>query len=124
MPRPRFLKLDEGRRSSILEAAKREFADAGFDGASYNRIIARAGLSKGAMYYYFDDKLDLYVTVLEAVNAEMAQALGVSEGWTPEGDFWDVLTTMALRAWEFSTAEPDLAALMKSVQSFPIRARR
>ncbi len=51
MPLPRFEKLDEPRRRAILAAAAEEFGDLGFDGASYNRIIKRAGISKGAMYY-------------------------------------------------------------------------
>ena len=33
----------------------------GFENASLNRIIKKAGISKGAMYYYFDDKMDLYI---------------------------------------------------------------
>ena len=67
MPRPRFLKLDPERQAHrFVECGEgRICRESGFEQASYNRIIERAGLSKGAMYYYFDDKLDLYVTVLE-----------------------------------------------------------
>jgi AcrR family transcriptional regulator len=65
MPRPRFSKLSFERRVAILEAAGREFAVHGYDGASLNHILARAGLSKGAAYYYFDDKADLFTTVVQ-----------------------------------------------------------
>lgn len=65
MPRPRFLKLPEARRHEILDAAARHFAVDGYDGASLNRILADCGLSKGAAYYYFDDKADLFATVVE-----------------------------------------------------------
>ncbi len=64
MPRPRFHRLDATKRKKILDVAAEEIAESGFERASYNRIIERAGLSKGAMYYYFDDKGDLYATVL------------------------------------------------------------
>ena len=69
MPLPRFDKLDDPRKRAILAAAAEELAERGFAGASYNRIIERAGISKGAMYYYFADKDDLYRTVLQAAIA-------------------------------------------------------
>jgi AcrR family transcriptional regulator len=65
MPRPRFLKLAAARRDAILDAASREFAAHGFDDASLNRILDAAGISKGAAYYYFDDKADLFGAVIE-----------------------------------------------------------
>lgn len=64
MPRPRFLNLDQARRDRLLEAAAEEFAAHGYDRASLNKIIERLGLSKGQLYYYFDDKADLFRTVL------------------------------------------------------------
>ena len=42
-----------------------EFTQRGFDGASLNQIISTAGLSKGSFYYYFENKIDLLVGVLE-----------------------------------------------------------
>ncbi len=124
MPRPRFLKLDVARRTNILSAAKAEFAECGFEQSSYNRIIDKAGLSKGAMYYYFDDKLDLYVTVLEAVNDEMVEVLGMGESWVPEGDFWEAMTTIAIKSWDFAVSHPELTSLMKSIQTFPMKSRK
>lgn len=64
MPRTRFSKLDPTRQQAILNAAAEEFTRSGFEKASYNNIIKRAEVSKGAMYYYFDDKEDLYLTVV------------------------------------------------------------
>ncbi len=64
MPRPRFAKLPPDKRHRILEVAAAEFAEHGYTGASLNRIIGAAGISKGAAYYYFDDKADLFAAVL------------------------------------------------------------
>jgi len=50
----------------LLEIATKQFAERGFEGASLNEILAEAGISKGAYYYYFDDKDDLFATVLES----------------------------------------------------------
>jgi AcrR family transcriptional regulator len=49
----------------LLDAAAQEFAAHGYDDASVNRILLAAGFSKGAFYYYFDDKPDLAAAVLE-----------------------------------------------------------
>lgn len=65
MALPRFAKLDADKRETIIRVATEEFAGRGYERASLNRIIARCGLSKGALYYYFSDKDDLYETVLE-----------------------------------------------------------
>ncbi len=67
MPRPRFFKLDEQRRRDILDRATSEFVEHGYQGASLNRLLDAAGLSKGSFYYYFDDRDDLFGAVLEHV---------------------------------------------------------
>ena len=83
-PRPRFETLEPARRSAILDAAAEEFAARGFEAASYNRIIERAGTSKGAMYYYFEDKADLFTTVV-AEAAEQALGHAADLGQTTGG---------------------------------------
>ncbi len=64
MPRPRFFKLDEHRRRDLLERATAEFVRYGYRGASLNRLLEAADLSKGTFYYYFDDRDDLFGAVL------------------------------------------------------------
>jgi AcrR family transcriptional regulator len=64
MPRPRFDKLPPEKRERILEAAAQAFAASGFEGASLNQILDAADISKGAAYYYFDDKADLFASVV------------------------------------------------------------
>jgi AcrR family transcriptional regulator len=64
MPRPRFQNLAEEKRLALLEAAAREFAEFGYEQASLNRILEAGGMSKGAAYYYFDDKADVFITTI------------------------------------------------------------
>ena len=64
MPRPRFHKLAADKQSAILETASKEFIQCGgYHATSYNKIMEKLGISKGAMYYYFEDKFDLFQTV-------------------------------------------------------------
>lgn len=73
MPLPRFSKLDPAKKARIIRIATEEFAEQGYEGASLNRIVARSGMSKGALYYYFADKDDLYRTVLKAYSERILQ---------------------------------------------------
>jgi len=94
MPRPRFNKLAAEKREHILEAAAKEFAANGYDGASLNRILSAAGISKGAAYYYFDDKADLFATTVLHYSQEiMSNSLTNPEAFTAV-NFWDELTAV------------------------------
>ncbi|WP_343998012.1 ScbR family autoregulator-binding transcription factor [Streptomyces thermocarboxydovorans] len=53
-------------RESLLRAAAEVFDEAGFAGASISRILKRAGLTAGALYFHFDSKEDLARAVMNA----------------------------------------------------------
>lgn len=113
-PRPRFESLSAERRRTILQAAGTEFAERGFNSASYNRIIQRSGVSKGAMYYYFDDKQDLYLTVLRDAEQRATAAIGPLGGYDDAHSFWDALADLYQRVTVFFASEPVPAGLIKS----------
>jgi AcrR family transcriptional regulator len=46
-------------RTRLLDAATKLFAEQGFEKASVQSIVEKAGVTKGAMYHYFDSKDDL-----------------------------------------------------------------
>jgi AcrR family transcriptional regulator len=60
MPKPTFLNLPDEKRNRIVELALDEFSTHPYRQASLSRIVARAGIAKGSMYQYFENKLDLY----------------------------------------------------------------
>nr|WP_062341290.1 TetR/AcrR family transcriptional regulator [Herbidospora sakaeratensis] len=51
--------VEEPVRQRLLSAATRLFAEKGFESTSVQEIVAAAGVTKGAMYHYFDSKDDL-----------------------------------------------------------------
>ncbi|EIC82185.1 TetR/AcrR family transcriptional regulator [Serratia sp. M24T3] len=53
------------RQLRILQAARAEFAEKGFDGARVDRIAERAQANKQLIYYYFTNKDELFTRVLE-----------------------------------------------------------
>jgi AcrR family transcriptional regulator len=52
-------------REQILEAATRVFAKHGYNGASINAIAAEAGFSKGALYWNFASKEELFFALMD-----------------------------------------------------------
>lgn len=61
---------DPRKRRQILEGARRVFLDKGFDGASMNDIARAAGVSKGTLYVYFEDKERLFVELISTEKRE------------------------------------------------------
>ncbi len=91
MPRPRFEKLPKEQRKAILDAAAAEFAEEGFERASLNRIISRAELSKGAFYYYFDGKEDLYAAVMDDVLNRVEEVVADTAAPSDAAGYWNML---------------------------------
>ncbi len=98
-----------------MRAALDEFAEHGFHGASLNRVIETAGISKGSMYYYFESKEGLYAHVARAGISELLGAVG-SLPALDSGDadeFWRVLEDYYLRLMMALSSSPQLAALLR-----------
>jgi AcrR family transcriptional regulator len=102
MAKNRFENLEAEKQEAILRAAGEEFAEKGFEGASINRIIRNSGMSKGSVYYYFEDKADLFATTLERSVQRIMDEIGwfSLEVLGPD-EFWDALMELTHRtvAW-------------------------
>ncbi|MFZ5618133.1 MAG: TetR/AcrR family transcriptional regulator [Pseudomonadota bacterium] len=72
---PKFRRRAEARPDEILDAALAVFTEKGFDAARVDDIAGRAGLSKGAIYLYFDSKEALLRGLIDREVAPAAQRL-------------------------------------------------
>jgi len=52
--------MNDKKRDSIINAALNEFSEKGYALASTNVIVRSAGISKGALFHYFESKKELY----------------------------------------------------------------
>ena len=59
--------VSEERKDQILEAATRVFTQRGVDDARMDDIVAESGLSKGAIYWYFDSKEAIIVAIVDRI---------------------------------------------------------
>lgn len=59
------------RKNDILDAARREFATAGFAGARIERIAAAAAVNKQLLFHYFESKEGLFAAALADLLAQL-----------------------------------------------------
>jgi AcrR family transcriptional regulator len=78
MPRPTWANLDAGRRERVLDAAMAEFGRHGYSGGSLNVIARAAGVAKGSLFQYFDDKFDFFAHVAEYTSLRVYAAMETS----------------------------------------------
>ena len=82
---PKFQRRAEERPREICAAALEVFAEKGFAAAKLDEIAKRAGVSKGTLYLYFNDKEQLFRAVVrDAVvpNVEKLSAALIQTGLT------------------------------------------
>jgi len=63
----------EATRKRIIAVATRLFAKSGYEAVSIELVLAKTGLSRGALYHHFGGKAVLFEAVLEAMEAAIAQ---------------------------------------------------
>lgn len=59
------VKIPDSKEDSIYEAALNEFYKNGYEIGSTNSIVKEAGISKGALFKYFESKANLYIYVVD-----------------------------------------------------------
>ncbi len=103
---PRRLEnLDAKRKERLFQSAAEEFAEHGYDAASLNRIIEKAGIGKSSLYYYFDDKADLFTTIVErAVALLITEVGGLDPSKLTAQTYWRELEAFCRKATELSAS--------------------
>ncbi len=61
---PRWERRKASRPSELLQAALEVFVERGFSSARLDDVASRAGVSKGTLYLYFDNKEELFKAVV------------------------------------------------------------
>jgi AcrR family transcriptional regulator len=122
---PRWRRRKTARPSEIVAAALEIFAEKGFAAARLDEIAARAGVSKGALYLYFDTKEALFRAVVQHVAAPNIEAI-LAMAETYQGPFAELAPIVLARIAEIITTSR-LPAVVKMVvgesRNFPDLAR-
>ncbi|GCE45483.1 TetR family transcriptional regulator [Thermosporothrix hazakensis] len=75
MPKIVDAQIREATRQRILREAAREFARLGFDQANINLIAEQAGIGKGTIYLYFENKRALFIEMLRSIAQSQLASL-------------------------------------------------
>jgi AcrR family transcriptional regulator len=103
---------DSAKRRQIIEGARSVFLAQGFDAASMNDIARAAGVSKGTLYVYFNNKEELFESIVEEECD--AQAEGIFDLDPNDRDVEAVLTRMGVAYVKF-LCRPEKASAVRTV---------
>ena len=94
--------------AKILDAAEFVFGHFGYRGATTALIAKKAAIAKPHIYYYFEDKEDLYRAILERAMNMWAREM---ETLDTAADIQTILTRYIHKKVDFSRDHPDLSRL-------------
>jgi len=103
----KFLNLDSDKQNRIINAAIKEFAEKGYSNASTNEIVKEAGISKGLLFHYFQNKKQLFFflfdSCVELITDDFYKKIDLSET-----DFFQRIRQSVLIKMELLAQYPDL----------------
>jgi AcrR family transcriptional regulator len=84
----------DARRKQIVDGARKAFAEHGYEGATVARLEEATGLSRGAIFHYFENKKDLFIELAMEMSTRFGDILvesGLDEAFralTAENPEW------------------------------------
>lgn len=67
--------VDYEKRELLIQAAKEEFMEKGYNKASLRSICSKAGMTTGALYFFFENKENLYEEITGSAKNELKQLI-------------------------------------------------
>ncbi|MFT9382658.1 TetR/AcrR family transcriptional regulator [Gluconobacter sp. P5B12] len=110
-PRPR-IRDAEATKSRILEAAKKEFAKNGLEGARVDTIALEANANKRMIYHYFESKEKLFQTVLENAYFDIRESEKKLD--LDSLDPREALERLVRFTWNYYIQNPEFISLVNS----------
>ena len=103
----------ERRRETILAAAKGVFAAKGYHATTIADVAAAAGMSYGAIYWYFDSKDALFHGLMDSEEVALRSHIDAAMGALPAGTGAEGMFRAGVRAtFEFFEADRDAVKLL------------
>lgn len=100
---------------ALLEAALAEFAERGYAQASINRILARAGMSKGQFYYHFKNKEALYLALIGLlIERKRVHLKEVMQPRELQQDLFSILALQIRLGLDFAQRHPEVSRFAES----------
>ena len=106
-------KADQSKRtrSALMHAGRTLFASQGYAGTSTQSIVQRAEVTRGALYYHFQDKAGLFQAIFDELRISGLQSIQ-ERIQTAEGDLWHRLVKEGLRAFLEVVSDPGMQRIL------------
>jgi AcrR family transcriptional regulator len=99
-------------RQAIVEAARVDFADQGYDGTSLRGIARRAAVDPALVHHYFGGKAQLFAAVMD-IPADPAALIGAVVAGPRDG-VGEALVRTFLAEWDSEDGRQRFQALMRA----------
>lgn len=107
---------DSGTREAILEAAREQFAERGYDGATIRAIAAGAGVDPALVHHFYGTKERLFAAAMQLpfVPSEVITA-ALADGARPAGvSVGEHLVRTALGIWDSADVRTAFIGILRS----------
>jgi TetR/AcrR family acrAB operon transcriptional repressor len=101
-------------REQLLDAAERVFSDRGVANTSLTEVAAAAGVTRGAVYWHFKDKADLFGAMCERATLPL-DAMLVEAGGKAHDDPLGVVRALAVSALTQLATDPRAQAVFEVI---------
>ncbi len=107
---------DSGTREAILEAARSQFAENGYDGATIRAIAAAAGVDPALVHHYYGTKERLFAAAMQFpfVPSEVITAALAPSARRPHESLGTHLVRTALTLWDSTEVRGAFQGLLRS----------
>ena len=105
-----FERIPKADKLCILNACIEEFAQKGYEKASTNAIVRKAGIPKGTLFFFFGNKKNLYLYVIDHAVTLYTQMTLESSAEMPD-DLFDRLLFLGRERMKFALNQPQLYKL-------------
>lgn len=115
MPKQTFFNLPQAKQDTILNAAMQEFATAGYDLSSIQKIIKASDVSRGSFYQYFEDKADLFAEVMFIISTRKMKYIRPVMERSGDMGLFELLKDLVIAGVEFGINDPIAFQIGKSI---------
>lgn len=97
------------KEDKLIEISMMEFGEKGYENASLNNILKKASMSKGAFYYRYKNKEDLYMNIIDIIIEEkflfLHSIINTNEN---KKDIFEKLSSIIKAGMIFANENPNL----------------
>ncbi|MCX8065735.1 MAG: TetR/AcrR family transcriptional regulator [Candidatus Hydrogenedentes bacterium] len=104
----------------LMRSALRLFSEKGYEGTSIREIIEEAGVTRPVLYYYFQNKEDLFRKLVESIFKQLTDRMNyIKQNYS---DTIGKLKAIIRATFEMAEQEPQAVRLILQVYFAPIKA--